>query len=58
MKVSDAEYQKNLDSEEAIAAYLKGALKRNDESYLRHCQANAVKARVRLLAAKEDKHQQ
>jgi len=53
MDNSEAEYHKSLDSEEAIAMYLNGAAKMNDESYLRHCQATAAKAHAHLEEAKE-----
>jgi len=55
MNPKDNEYQKNLDSEEAIDAYLKGAMKLHDESYIRHCQDTADKARATLFAAREGK---
>ena len=53
MDNEDAEYQNSLNSEEAIAMYLRGAMKLNDESYLRHCQATAARAHAQLLEAKE-----
>jgi len=53
MDSEDAEYNNSLDSEEAIAMYLKGAMKLNDESYLRHCQATAARAHAHLQEAKE-----
>jgi DNA-binding phage protein len=48
------EYQKHLNDHDAIDAYLKNAAKRNDASYLRHCQATADKARARLLAKEKE----
>jgi len=53
MDSEDVEYNNSLDSEEAIAMYLKGAMKLNDESYLRHCQATAARAHAHLREAKE-----
>jgi DNA-binding phage protein len=53
MDKEEAELHNSLDSEEAIAMYLRGAAKLNDESYLRHCQATAARAHAHLLEAKE-----
>jgi len=53
MDKENAEYQKSLDSEEAIAMYLRGAMKMNNESYLRHCQTTASRVHAHLLEAKE-----
>jgi hypothetical protein len=50
----DLEYQKTLCDTETIAVYLKNAAKRNDESYLRHCQATADKALAHLLAKEKE----
>jgi len=53
----DAVVNKNLDSEEAIAAYLQGATKSHDEHYIHHCEATAAKAHAHLIELQEGSHQ-
>jgi len=51
--ISDFDSVEYLDNEETIAEYLTAAMARGDEIHIRHCLADATKARALLQLAKE-----